>query len=89
MSGIKEQLLEMGFTNDQVTLAIKHSSTLESAIEFISNPKQDDEGEILHENVTAASLQCDDCGRLFRDGDAATLHATKSSHQNFRYFLLI
>ncbi|KAJ3280033.1 Thioredoxin domain-containing protein 2, partial [Rhizoclosmatium sp. JEL0117] len=38
---------------------------------------------ITEAEATAASLKCDDCGRLLRDAAAAEFHAVKSGHQNF------
>ena len=31
----------------------------------------------------AASLRCDDCGKLFRNQSSAEYHANKSGHENF------
>jgi hypothetical protein len=44
-----------------------------------------DDGEIdaNSASTTANSLKCDDCGRFFRNADAAQMHAEKSGHQNF------
>ncbi|KAI9325867.1 ubiquitin-related domain-containing protein [Zopfochytrium polystomum] len=42
-----------------------------------------DDGEISAEQATAASLKCDDCGRLLRDATSAEAHAIKTGHQNF------
>ncbi|KAJ1554364.1 hypothetical protein HK405_005283, partial [Cladochytrium tenue] len=39
--------------------------------------------EIRPEDATAASLKCDDCGRLLRNPTAAEAHAIKTGHQNF------
>lgn len=40
-------------------------------------------GEIDASQLTAQSLQCQDCGKLFKDSAAAEFHAVKTSHQNF------
>lgn len=44
---------------------------------------EQDNGEITADQATAASLKCDDCGRLLRDATAAEGHAVKTGHQNF------
>lgn len=47
------------------------------------NGNHEDDGEITASEVTAQSLKCDDCGKLFRDSARAELHAVKSGHVNF------
>lgn len=34
-------------------------------------------------DAAANSLKCDDCGKLLRNTDSATLHASRAGHQNF------
>ncbi|KAK9710220.1 hypothetical protein K7432_008570 [Basidiobolus ranarum] len=40
-------------------------------------------GEVKEGEQTAESLKCNDCGKLFRDANAAEFHAIKTQHANF------
>lgn len=57
-------------------------SSSSSSSSIVKNNENDD-GEINDGEQTAQSLQCNDCGKLFRDAAAAERHAVKSSHVNF------
>jgi len=54
-----------------------------SSVETPKAGGEDDDGEIKDGEQTAQSLQCNDCGKLFRDAAAAEFHAVKTQHINF------
>ncbi|KAI9332245.1 ubiquitin-related domain-containing protein [Obelidium mucronatum] len=57
------------------------TETAEAEVSAAAGGGNDD--AIPEEEATAASLKCDDCGRLLRDAAAAEFHAIKTQHQNF------
>lgn len=48
-----------------------------------SSAPQVAEEEIDASDLTAQSLQCNDCGKLLRNTAAAQIHAERTQHQNF------
>lgn len=51
--------------------------------ETSNDQEEEGDGEISVDQVTAQSLKCDDCGKLFRNSAAAETHAYKTQHVNF------
>ncbi|KAL1919469.1 uncharacterized protein VTP21DRAFT_2162 [Calcarisporiella thermophila] len=45
--------------------------------------EENEEGEVQPSELTAQSLMCSDCQKLFRDASAAERHAIKTGHTNF------
>ncbi|CAG8528034.1 15662_t:CDS:2 [Acaulospora colombiana] len=84
-----DALVDMGFPADKVLLS--HPDDLDEPVEGNSlggepsgTSLNEDEGEIQDGEQTAQSLKCDDCEKLFRDGEnAAERHATRTGHVNF------
>ncbi|KAJ3063631.1 hypothetical protein HDU98_000557 [Podochytrium sp. JEL0797] len=91
----RAQLLSMGFEEARVDAALKatNKSGLQPAMDWLfahadqELPAQTEDAQnddaITEAEATAASLKCDDCGRLLRNSAAAEFHAVKSGHQNF------
>lgn len=84
-------LLEMGFDAERVDWAL-HAAPggLQSALDHLEahqdEPVPDwraEAGAAGGTEPSAASIKCNDCGKLFRDMDLAMYHAEKSGHESF------
>jgi len=53
----------------------------------VASPVEKEEGEVEQgeagQGGKAASLKCDDCGKLFKSAEFAEMHAVKTQHSNF------
>lgn len=81
-------LLEMGFDAERVDWAL-HAAPggLQSALDHLEahqdEPVPDWRAAGGAAEPSAASIKCNDCGKLFRDMDLAMYHAEKSGHESF------
>eukprot|EP00127_Corallochytrium_limacisporum_P005657 Clim_evm36s210 gene=Clim_evmTU36s210 len=89
---VKQQLADMGFAQDRIEAALKNApeKTLEATIEWISNNEEGDgqnqgASETTEEEtpLTANSMKCLDCGKIFGSHAQVEFHAAKTEHANF------
>ncbi|ORX93413.1 UBX-domain-containing protein [Basidiobolus meristosporus CBS 931.73] len=65
-------------------IAHAEDPNIDAPVEEATQPGQDAEtGEVQESEQSAESLRCNDCGKLFRDANAAEFHAIKTQHANF------
>lgn len=93
MASDLNQLVDMGFDKEKSQLALKASSNLTSAIDWLDK-NADKSVEDLNEETAAKagddsdarqamSMVCNDCGRKLRNMAAAQFHAEKTGHDDF------
>ncbi|KAF2840742.1 putative UBX domain protein [Patellaria atrata CBS 101060] len=93
-----QNLLDMGFEEKRAQMALKASGNLTSAIDWLDKNQEKSLEELQEEQAAesstsnipevdpdaqANSLQCDVCGKKFRNASEAQFHATKSGHDEF------
>jgi len=96
MASDLDTLLEMGFDKARAELAIKQSGGLQGAMDWLEKTQdtpldelqaEDEEVKLnakpLAEGTVPMSLVCNDCGKKFRNQDAAEFHASKTEHTDF------
>ncbi|KAF2117843.1 ubiquitin-related domain-containing protein [Lophiotrema nucula] len=88
-----DNLVDMGFEREKAAYALKKSNgDLGSAVDWLgeNSDKSLEDLKAAEEapadpkpGEQAQSLQCDDCGKLFKSVAQAEFHASKSGHENF------
>ncbi|KAL5612231.1 hypothetical protein BROUX41_000229 [Berkeleyomyces rouxiae] len=91
-------LLDMGFEKERAEIAVNKSGGLQGALQWLEDnqdkPLEDikqaanegaeaQSGDAGGADDAANSLVCNECGKLFKNADLATFHATKSGHTDF------
>ena len=97
MSTDLSNLVDMGFDKEKAELALKKSSNLTAAIDWLDKNADkpiddlkadaaaaaDDDNPALEAGEQARSMVCNDCGKKFRGMSQAQFHAEKSGHDDF------
>ncbi|KAK4051469.1 hypothetical protein OIO90_004683 [Microbotryomycetes sp. JL221] len=85
MSSDRASLLEMGFTEAQVTKALSATSNsgLTQALDYIDKHADKPTEFWAETDQEQDSLKCLDCGKLFKNTALANYHGEKSGHENF------
>ena len=93
MASDLDQLVDMGFDREKSQIALKKGGNLPSAIDWLDKNADKSIDELKEEeqsssstanmDVSANSVQCNDCGKKFRNMTAAQAHAEKTGHDDF------
>lgn len=78
-------LITFCYCNSCKAIEANPSAELESVLQWIVafKEKQDESSETTETTTKAASIVCNDCGKVFPSLDSANIHAYKTNHDSF------